>query len=125
MMNIEEITAYRTEDGEYFDSYEDAKRHAVKADVANIKNEELIALTLDGREVPVEEIFFKMEDIFYISIRSSNALEFMREVFASEGYDCFLESVGDYRYDIDLDKWRNKEKEVKELTENWWVLSHC
>lgn len=122
MINIEEVAYYRTDDGEIFDTYEEARKHLVEKAVESIGAHDLLALTEDGKKVPTIDIANQMDDIFYLSIRTKEALNFMRQVFEDYEYDYFLEKPGDYRYERDFDDWRNKVDEYQELDEKWKIL---
>ena len=122
MMQIEEVTCYRTEDGKTFDSYEEARKHLVEKAVENISTYDLAAFTGDGRRIFPIDIDERMDDIYYLSIRTVKALEFMRQVFEDYEYNYFLEKPGDYRYDMNFECWRNKVDEYQELDEKWKIL---
>lgn len=123
MINIEEVTCYRTDDGEVFYTYEKARKYLVEKAVESIGTDDLLAFTEDGKRVPTIDIDDRMDDIYYLSIRTARALEFMRQVFEDYEYDYFLEKPGDYRYEKDFDDWRNKVDEYQELDEKWKVFS--
>lgn len=123
MIQIEEVTCYRTEDGKTFDSYEDARKYLVGKAVENIRAYDLIAFTDDGKRIFPIDIDERMDDVFYFTIRTEKALEFMKQIFDDYGYDYVLEKPGDYRYDKDFDIWRNKVDEYQELDEKWKILS--
>lgn len=123
MMKIDEVTCYRTDDGKTFDSYEEARKYVFVKAVEGISIYDLLAFTDDGRRILLNDINERMDDIFYLSIRTKKALEFMKQVFQDYGYNSLLEKPGDYRYDEDLEEWRNKADEYRELDEKWKVLS--
>lgn len=116
---IEEVAYYRTDDGEVFNSYEKARKHVVEKAVEDIAAHDLLAFTEDWQQVFPADIDDKMDDVFYFSVRTEKALEFMQQVFEDYGYDYPLEKPGDYRYDKDFDEWRNKVDEYRELDEKW------
>ncbi len=122
MIQIEEVTCYRTEDGKTFDSYEEAREHLVEKAVENIGAYDLLAFTEDGKRILPIGIDKRIDDIFYLSIRTGKALEFMKQVFEDYEYDYPLEKLGDYRYDKDFDDWRNKVDEYQDLDEKWKIL---
>lgn len=122
MINIEEVACYRTDDGEIFDTYEEARKHLVERAVEGISAYDLAAFTEDGKRILPIDIDDRMDDIYYFSIRSQKALNFMRQVFEDYEYDYSLEKLGDYRYDKDFDEWRNRVDEYRELGEKWETL---
>ena len=63
-----------------------------------------------------------MDDVFYFSVRTEKALEFMQQIFEDYDYDYPLKELGDYRYDKDFDEWRNKADEYQELDKKWRIL---
>lgn len=119
---IEEIVYYRTDDGETFNTYEKARKHVVKKAVEDIVAHDLLAFTEDWQQVFPADIDERMDDVFYFSVRTEKALEFMQQVFEDYDYDYPLEELGDYRYDKDFDEWRNKANEYQELDEKWRIL---
>jgi hypothetical protein len=64
-----------------------------------------------------------MDAVYYFSVRSERALEFMKQIFQDYCYAYSLEKLGDYRYDEDLEEWRNKENDYRELNEKWKILN--
>lgn len=122
MIQIEEVTCYRTEDGKTFDSYEKARKHLVEKAIENISAHDLVAFTEDGERILPIDIDERMDDIYYLSIRTVKALEFMRQVFEDHDYDYFLEKPGCYRYEKDFEDWRNKVDEYRKLDEKWEIL---
>lgn len=120
---IEEIACYRTEDGKIFNSYEDARKHIVEEEVEDISAYDLQAFTDDGKQVFPVDIDSQMDAVYYFSIRTEKALEFMKQIFQDYGYNYSLEKLGDYRYDEDFEEWRNKENDYRELNEKWKILN--
>lgn len=123
MMNVEEIACYRTEDGKTFDTYEEARKHLVEKAVESIGADDLIAFTEDWQQIFPADIDDRMDDVFYFSVRTEKALEFMQQIFEEYDYDYFPKKPGDYRYDTDFDEWKNKADEYRELDEKWKAFS--
>lgn len=123
MMNIEEVTCYRTEDGKIFGSYGEARKHIIEEEVEGINAYDLQAFTKDGKQVFPVDIDRDIDDVSCFSIRTEKALSFMRQVFRDNCYPYFLEKLGDYRYDEDLEEWRNKVEDYRKLDKKWKILN--
>ena len=119
MFEIDEITRYKTQDGESFETYEEAEEHNKLLMEKEIPFDEFSMYDAYGVPVPVE----RMSDydyVWYIYAKTDNGARFL-ECFLSE-YTSLKEDIKPktlYRYDDVEERWISQEEDLDRLNSCW------
>ena len=119
MFEIDEITRYKTQDGESFETYEEAEEHNKLLMEKEIPFDEFSMYDAYGVPVPVE----RMSDydyVWYIYAKTDNGARFL-ERFLSE-YTSLKEDIKPktlYRYDDVEERWISQEEDLDRLNSCW------
>ena len=121
MFEINEITYYKTQDGESFETYEEAEEHNKLLMEKEVPFYEFSMYNSYGEPVPVE----RMSDydyVWYIYAKTDNGARFL-EHFINEHIsleeDIKIEPKTLYRYDDDKECWVSQKEELSQLNCNW------
>lgn len=119
MLNIEEISIYRTSDGMEFEDNDEAMAHEIKLATKNIQPNDLIVKDRFGRNIELEDLWWRINTAFYAEVHSEAALEFFNEASRAEGTLPLEQGIGIYRYDEYSDLWVTPQEDTQRLWEQW------
>ena len=121
MFEINEITYYKTQDGESFETYEEAEEHNKTLIKKEVPFDEFSIYNKYGEPVLAEH----MDDydyVWYIYAKTDNGARFL-ERFINEHIsleeDIKIEPKTFYRYDDDEECWVSQKEELSRLNCNW------
>ena len=121
MIEVIEITKYRTSDGLEFYEEEDALAHEAELMIENISAEELIVKNRLGKRIVLEDIYFSISSAFYVEVKTDAALKFFNDASEAEGLKG-LPHMGVFRYEEYSDKWVTPQDDVQEIRERWEIF---
>lgn len=119
MIEIEEITKYRTSDGTEFEEEEKALAYEIELATKDIQPNDLIIKDKFGKDIEPKGLFWKVGSVFYVEVHSEAALEFFNEASRAEGTLPLEQGLGVYRYDEYSDLWVTPQDDVRKLEEQW------
>ena len=121
MFEINEITYYKTQDGESFETYEEAEEHNKALIAKETPFDEFSMYDKYGVPVPVERID-DYDYVWYVYAKTNNGARFL-ERFISERSsleeDIEIEPKTFYRYDDNEECWVSQKEELSQLNCNW------
>ena len=119
MVNVEEISKFKTSDGIEFDNEEEAMTHAVELVTKDIQPNDLIVKDRFGREIELKDLWWRADAAFYVEAHSEAALNFFNEASYNQCLLLLEQGLGIYRYDEYSDCWVTPQEEVQKLCEQW------
>ena len=122
MIEVIEITKYRTSDGIEFYEEEDALAHEAEFMIENISAEELIVKTRSGKQIELSDVYFSISSAYYVEVKTDAALKFFNDASEAEGLEG-LPHAGIFRYDEYTDKWISPQDDVSEIQERWRIFN--
>ena len=121
MFEINEITYYKTQDGESFETYGEAEEHNKLLMEKEVPFDEFFMYNYYGVPVPVERMS-DYEDVWYVYAKTDNGARFL-ERFINEHIsleeDIKIEPKTFYRQDDDEKRWVSQKEELSQLNYNW------
>jgi hypothetical protein len=119
MIGIEEISKFITSDGMEFEDYDDALVHEIELVTKDIRPEDLIVKDKFGDKIELKELWWKVDEAFYVEVRTETALDFFNEASRAQGVILLEQGFGIYRYDESSDFWTTPIEDVQKLWEQW------
>ena len=121
MFEINEITYYKTQDGESFETYEEAEEHNNALIEKGVPFDEFSMYNVYGMPVPVDEYDY----IYFVYAKTDNGARFLerfiREHISLEE-DTKIEPKILYRYDNDEKRWISQEEDLDRFNNYWGNL---
>ena len=124
MFDIKEITYYRTEDGEDFETYAEAEEHCMHLMEEELPVNEIRVFNSDGIRLPAKAVF-EYDDVWFFYAETDNGAKFLETVIGehiSHGEDFEVKPKELYRYDEDEECWFSQSEELDRLNDNWMGL---
>ena len=121
MLDIEEITYYRTRDDEAFETYAEAVEHYMHLMEKEIPTNEIRVFNHDGIRLHAKAVF-EYNDIGFFYADTDNGAKFLEIVIGehiSYGEDFKVKPKELYRYDEDKECWFSQSEELDRLNDNW------
>lgn len=122
MFEINEITYYKTQDGESFETYEEAEEHNKALIAKETPFDEFSMYDKYGVPVPVE----RMNDydyVWFVYAKTDNGAKylerFINENTSSLEEDIEIEPKTLYRYDYDEERWISQEEDLNRFNSYW------
>ena len=119
MFNIEEISKFITSDGIEFEDYDEAMVHEIELVTKDIHPEDLIVKDKLGDKIELKELWWKVDEAFYVEVCTETALDFFNEASRAEGTLPLEQGLGIYRYDECSDFWTTPQDDAQKLWEQW------
>ena len=119
MIGIEEISKFRTSDGMEFEDDNEAMVHEIELVTKDIRPEDLIVKDKSGCEIELKDLWWRIDEAFYVEVRSEIALDFFNEASCAEGLPILEQWLGIYRYDECSDFWTTPQEDAQKLWEQW------
>ena len=121
MFEINEITYYKTQDGESFETYEEAEEHNKLLMKKEIPFNEISIFNKDGDWIPVDSML-DYDKVWFFYADTDNGARFL-EHFISEYIsleeDIEIKPKELYRYDESEDCWVSQSEEIEEFNARW------
>lgn len=121
MIEITEITKYRTSDGTEFEEEEEAMKHELRIIMKEFEPRDLIVKKHSGATLAIEDIWYAISSAYYVKVTSEAALKFFNDASEAEGL-VGLPHMGIFRYDECSDKWVTPQDEAQEIQERWEIF---
>ena len=121
MIEVIEITKYRTSDGIEFEEEEEAMEHELQLALRTIEPHDLVAKKRSGTTLAIEDIWYSVGSVHYVNATSEAALKFFNDASEAEGLEG-LPHVGVFRYDEHFDKWVTPQDDAQEIQERWQIF---
>ena len=121
MFEINEITYYKTQDGESFETYEEAEEHnkALIEKENSLDELQIRVFNRDGELIPSSAIY-DYDNIWFLLTKTKRGAEFLENYLYEEGCgDVAIEPDILYRYDEDNECWVSQEEDLEELDSRW------
>lgn len=121
MFEINEITYYKTQDGESFETYEEAEEHnKVLIEKENSLDElQIRVFNRDGELIPLSEIY-DYNNVWFLLTKTKCGAEFLENYLYEEGCgDVAIKPDILYRYNEDGECWVSQDEELEELNSRW------
>ena len=118
MFEIKEVTHYETEDGKYFETYEEAEEHNKALIEKEVPFDELSMYNVYGEPVLVE----RMNDydyVWYIYAKTDNGARFLERFISEHSPDIEIEPKTLYRYNDCEEHWISQEEDLERLNSCW------
>lgn len=119
MIGIEEISKFITSDGVEFEDYDNALVHEIELIIKDIRPEDFIVKDRLGCKIELKELWWKVDEAFYVEVRTETALDFFNEASRAEGMVPLGQELGIYRYDERSDSWITPQDDVQKLRKQW------
>ena len=121
MIEIIEITKYRTSDGMEFEEEEEAMEHELQLGLKTIKPHDLVAKKRSGTTLNIEDIWYSVSSVYYVKVTSEAALKFFNDASEAEGLEG-LPHMGIFRYEEYSDKWVTPQDDIQEIQKRWEIF---
>ena len=119
MFEIDEITYYKTRDGEVFKTYAEAEEHNKLLMKKEIPYNEISIFNKDGDWIPVDSIF-NYDNVWFFYADTDNGARFLESYFENQGVGIVkIKPKELYRYDEDSECWISQEEDLEELDSRW------
>lgn len=123
MIGIEEISKFRTSDGMEFEDDNEAMVHEIELVTKDIRPKDLVVKDKFGCEIELKELWWRVDAVFYVEVRSEIALDFFNEASRAEGLPVLEQGLGIYRYDEYSDFWVTLQDDAQKLWEQWSIYN--
>ena len=124
MFEIDEITYYKTQDGESFETYEEAEEHNKTLIDKAVPVDEISMFDIYGKTVPVE-LMLNYNFVYYVCAYTDNGARFL-EHFISENIsleeEIKIELNTLYRYSDEEERWISQEEDLDDFNSHWVKL---
>lgn len=121
MFEIDEITYYKTRDGEVFETYAEAEEHnkLLMEKETPFDDLQLRIFNKDGELLPSSAIY-DYDNVWFFMTKTNRGAEFL-ENYLKEKCDEEITIKPDilYRYCEDAECWISQEEELEELNYHW------
>ena len=121
MFEINEITYYKTQDGESFETYEEAEEHnkALIEKENPLDELQIRVFNRDGELIPSSSIY-DYDNVWFFVTKTNRGAKFLENYLNEQ--DCGDITVKPdilYRYDEDKENWVSLSEEIKEFNAHW------
>ena len=124
MFEIEEITYYKTQDGESFADYDEAEAHNKTLIDKAVPVDEISMFDIYGKPIPVEHML-NYDCVYYFCAYTDNGARFL-EHFIGEHFsleeDIKIELNTLYRYSNEEERWISQEEDLDIFNSHWAKL---
>lgn len=124
MFEINEITYYKTQDGESFKTYEEAEEHNKTLIEKAVPVDEISMFDIYGKPIPAEHML-NYDFVYYVCAYTDNGAKFL-ERFISEHIsleeDIKIELNTLYRYSDEEERWISQEEDLDDFNSHWAKL---
>lgn len=121
MFEINEITYYKTQDGESFETYEEAEEHnkALIEKENSFDELQIRVFNRDGELIPSSAIY-DYDNVWFFVTKTNHGAEFLENYLYEQGCgDIAIKPDILYRYDEDRENWVSLSEEIKEFNAHW------
>ena len=121
MFEINEITYYKTQDGESFETYEKAEEHnkALFEKETPLDELQIRVFNRDGELIPSSSIY-DYDNVWFFVTKTNRGAKFLENYLNEQGCgDITIKPNILYRYDEDKENWVSLSKEIKEFNAHW------
>ena len=121
MFEIDEITYYKTRDGEVFKTYAEADEHNKLLIEKETPFDELQLriFNKNGELLPSSEIY-DYDNVWFFMTKTNRGAEFLENYLKEQnGEEITIEPDILYRYDEDSECWISQEEDLEELDSRW------
>ena len=121
MFEINEITYYKTQDGESFETYEEAEEHnkALIEKENSLDELQIRVFNRDGELIPSSAIY-DYDNVWFLLTKTKCGAEFLENYLYEQGCgDVAIKPDILYRYDEDNECWISQEEDLEELDSRW------
>ena len=118
MIKVEEITKYVTSDGMEFYGEELAMEHEIELAIEGISSSDLIVKDQFRKIINIRDLWFNVDNAFYVEIKSEAALNFFNAASEDMGTET-LPDIGIYRYDSHRDTWVSPFDDIERIRIEW------
>lgn len=121
MFEIDEITYYKTRDGEVFKTYAEADEHnKLLIEKENPLDElKLRIFNHDGEMLPSSSIY-DYDNVWFFMTKTNRGAKFLENYLKEQnGEEITIEPDVLYRYCEDAECWISQEEELEELNYHW------
>ena len=121
MFEIDEITYYKTQDGEFFKTYEEAKEHnKALIEKENPLDELQIRVFNRDGELISSSAMYDYNNVWFLLTKTKRGAEFLENYLYEQGCgDIVIKPDTLYRYDEDGECWVSQDEELEELNSRW------
>ena len=121
MFEINEITYYKTQDGESFETYEEAEEHnkALIEKENSLDELQIRVFNRDGELIPSSAIY-DYDNVWFLLTKTKCGAEFLENYLYEQGCgDVAIKPNVLYRYGEGAERWISQEEELEELNAHW------
>ena len=121
MFEINEITYYKTQDGESFETYEEAEEHnkALIEKENSLDELQIRVFNRDG-ELISSSAMCDYNNVWFLLTKTKRGAEFLENYLYEQGCgDVVIKPNILYRYDEDGECWVSQDEELEELNSCW------
>lgn len=121
MFEIDEITYYKTRDGEVFKTYAEADEHnKLLIEKENPLDElKLRIFNHDGEMLPSSSIY-DYDNVWFFMTKTNRGAEFLENYLKEQnGEEITIEPDVLYRYSEEAEGWVSQDEELEELNSRW------
>ena len=121
MFKINEATYYKTQDGELFETYEEAEEHnkALIEKENQFDELQIRVFNRDGELISSSEIH-DYNNVWFLFTKTKCGAEFLENYLYEQGCgDIAIKPGILYRYDEDSECWVSQDEELEELNSRW------
>ena len=121
MFEIDEITYYKTQDGEFFKTYEEAEEHnKALIEKENPLDELQIRVFNRDGELISSSAMYDYNNVWFLLTKTKRGAEFLENYLYEQGCGDIVINPGIlYRYDEDSECWVSQDEELEELNSRW------
>ena len=121
MFEINEITCYKTQDGESFETYEEAEEHnKALIEKENPLDELQIRVFNRDGELISSSAMYDYNNVWFFLTKTKRGAEFLENYLYEQGCGDIVINPGIlYRYDEDSECWVSQDEELEELNSRW------
>lgn len=124
IFEIDKITYYKTQDGESFETYEEAEEHNKTLIEKAVPVDEISMFDIYGKPVPVEYML-NYDFVYYVCAYTDNGARFLENFIGehiSQEEDIKIELNTLYRYSDEEERWISQEEDLDEFNSHWAKL---
>lgn len=121
MFEIDKITYYKTQDGESFETYEEAEEHNKTLIEKETPFDELQLriFNKDGELLPSSSIY-EYDNVWFFMTKTNRGAKFLENYLKEQnGEEITIEPDVLYRYSEETEGWVSQEEELEELNFHW------
>ena len=121
MFEIDEITYYKTQDGEFFKTCEEAEEHnKALIEKENLLDELQIRVFNRDGELISSSAMYDYNNVWFLLTKTNRGAEFLENYLYEQGCgDVAIKPGILYRYDEDSECWVSQDEELEELNSRW------